>query len=477
MEKSRWAGKRVVVLGLARQGTELARFLALAGAEVTVSDLRDAAALADRLEELSGLPIRFVLGQHPLNLLKGTDLLCLSGGVPLDIPLVVEAQRRGIPLSNDAQIFLEHCPAPVIGITGSAGKTTTTALVGEMCRAGGLTTWVGGNIGNPLIGELERIRPSDWVVMELSSFQLEIMRTSPHVAAVLNITPNHLDRHKTMENYIAAKRHIVAHQGAGDYAVLGFDDASARALALETAAHPVFFSVGVQVDEGAYKTNGELALRLGGIDEVICPVSQVRLRGRHNLLNIVAAAAIAGVVGVPLTAMRQVIRTFAGVEHRLELVADWHGIRWYDDSIATAPERVIAALRSFDEPIVLLAGGRDKDLPWEDFAAEAVDKVRCLITFGEAGDMIAGVVEGTRGQGDKETRRQGDKGTGGRLEEIRRVRTLEEAVESAAALARPGEVVLLSPGGTSFDAFRDFAERGERFKALVRALEGQSRDE
>lgn len=450
--------KRVVVLGLARQGVSMARFLARAGARVTVSDLKTKSELTDRIAELADLPIRYVLGEHPLSLLRGTDLICASGGVPLDIPLLVEARRKGIPLVSDAQLFLERCPARVVGITGSAGKTTTTALVGEMCRKGGLPTWVGGNIGNPLLDDLERISPQDIVVMELSSFQLELTTVSPPVAAVLNITPNHLDRHGTMEAYIAAKRRIVAFQRPEDWAVLGFDDANARSLALATPARVVFFSRGVQVDQGAYKTNGQLALRLGGREEIICERGEVRLRGEHNLLNVLAACALSGIVGVPVEAMREVIRTFPGVEHRLEWVREWRGVQWYDDSIATAPERVVAALRSFHEPIVLLAGGRDKKLPWEEFAQEAVSRVRVLVTFGEAGEMIAGKVEAAR------------RTLPGVLESVVRVQTLEEAVEAAARLARPGDVVLLSPGGTSFDAFRDFAHRGDRFKELVRAL-------
>jgi UDP-N-acetylmuramoylalanine--D-glutamate ligase len=450
----------VVILGLARQGTALARFLAQAGARVTVSDLRKEAELADQMAELADLPVDFVLGKHPKRLLEGTDLLCLSGGVPVDAPIVVAAQKRGIPLSNDAQLFLERCPAPVIGITGSAGKTTTTALVGKMCQAAGLTTWVGGNIGNPLITDLDRITPQDQVVMELSSFQLEIMTVSPHIAAVLNVTPNHLDRHETMENYIAAKQNILAHQGPEDYAVLGYDDANARALALETAAQLAFFSGGAEVEFGAYKTNGELVLRIGDEDEVICYAQDVRLRGRHNLLNVLAASAICGIAGMPLPAMQRTIRTFSGVEHRLELVREIEGVRYYDDSIATAPERVVAALHSFDEPIVLLAGGRDKDLPWDAFADEAVTHVRQLITFGEAGDMIAHRVASRNRNGQ------------GRLEDITQVETLEDAVTAAARASRPGDVVLLSPGGTSFDAFKDFAERGDRFKELVHQLEG-----
>ncbi len=452
-------GQRVVVLGLARQGVSMARFLAHAGARVTVSDLKNRSELAGRIAELADLPIRYVLGEHPLSLLRGADLICVSGGVPLDIPLLVEARRKGIPLVSDAQLFLERCPARVIGITGSAGKTTTTALVGEMCRTAGLPTWVGGNIGNPLLDDLERISPQDVVVMELSSFQLELTTVSPPIAAVLNITPNHLDRHGTMEAYIAAKRRIVAFQKPEDWAVLGFDDANARSLALSTPARVVFFSRGVQLDQGAYKTNGQLALRLGGREEVICERAEVRLRGEHNLLNVLAACALSGIVGVPVAAMREVIRTFPGVEHRLEFVREWRGVQWYDDSIATAPERVVAALRSFHEPIVLLAGGRDKKLPWEEFAQEAVARVRVLVTFGEAGEMIAGKVEAAR------------RSAPGALEAVVRVQTLEEAVEAAARLACPGDVVLLSPGGTSFDAFRDFAQRGDRFKELVHALE------
>jgi UDP-N-acetylmuramoylalanine--D-glutamate ligase len=294
-----FGGKRVVILGLARQGVALARFLAQSGAKVTVSDLSDKAALANEISDLQGLSIRYVLGEHPLDLLDRADLLCLSGGVPIDAPIVVEARQRGIPLSNDAQVFLERCPASVIGITGSAGKTTTTALTGEMCRAAGFRTWVGGNIGNPLITDLDEIKPDDRVVMELSSFQLELMTVSPHIAAVLNITPNHLDRHETMKAYIAAKRNIVAHQGKDDFALLGYDDANARALALDTAAHLLWFSGGAEVEEGAFRTNGELTLRMGPEDRTICYASDVRLLGRHNLLNVLAGRARGGVAGGP----------------------------------------------------------------------------------------------------------------------------------------------------------------------------------
>jgi len=269
-----------------------------------------------------------------------------------------------------------------------------------------------------------------------------------------------------MEAYAAAKRNIVAHQGPEDFALLGYNEPNARSLALETAAHLLWFSAGAEVDEGAFKTNGELTLRLDGVDRAICQSAEVRLRGRHNLLNVLAASVLAGVAGVPVEAMRQVAMIFTGVEHRLELVREWNGVSWYDDSIATAPERSLAALRSFEEPIVLLAGGRDKDLPWDEFAGETVQRVRQLITFGEAGPMIARIVDERLGREQDESATPHHPA----LEEITAVETLEQAVEVAARVSRPGDVVLLSPGGTSFDAFRDFVERGDRFKELVRLL-------
>ncbi len=452
---------RVVIVGLARQGKALARFFAEQGWRVTVSDMRKPEALQDAIRELSDLTIHYVLGEHPLSLLEDCDLFCTSGGVPTDLPIVQEAARRGIPLSNDAQEFMRRCPAPIVGITGSAGKTTTTTLVGKMLTAAGFTTWVGGNIGNPLIGDLPSIRPTDRVVMELSSFQLELMSISPQIAGVLNITPNHLDRHKTMEAYIAAKANIVSHQQADDVAVLGYDEPNARALAALTPAQVRYFSGAVTPDEGAFLEGNTLVLRRGSVPNVICERSDLRLRGFHNVLNTLAAIALADAAGAPIEAMREVIRTFEGVEHRLEVVRRKDGVLWINDSIATAPERVLAALHSFDEPLVLLAGGRDKDLPWQEFAETVVRRVRVLILFGEAADLIHRHVEAALARVPKEQHG---------LEDLIAVGTLENAVQIAACRAQPGDVVLLSPGGTSFDAFRDFAERGERFREWVMAL-------
>jgi len=460
------AGKHVVVLGMARQGKALGRWLPTVGARVTLSDTRRADQLAADMAEFAGQPVEFVLGGHPLNLLDGCDVLCVSGGVPLTLPVVQEAFRRGVWVTNDAQLFLERCPAPVLGITGSAGKTTTTALVGAMCRASGVRTWIGGNIGEVLLDVLSQIAPEDVVVMELSSFQLELMTVSPAIAAVLNVTPNHLDRHGTMEAYAAAKAHIYLHQKPPDVAVFGRDDPVARRMSANAPARMAEFSMREAVPSGAYLQDDYLLVTVGDSApgtafEVVCHRNAIRLRGDHNLLNTLAACAVAGAGYVPAEAMRAAIESFTGVEHRLETVAVIDGVTWVNDSIATAPERVIAALHSYREPVVLLAGGRDKKLPWDELAALAVTKCRAVIAFGEYGPQVA-----------EHMNRAWSQAPEAMIERVAVVETLDQAVELARQVARPGDVVLLSPGGTSYDAYRDFAERGQHFRELVHSIGG-----
>jgi UDP-N-acetylmuramoylalanine--D-glutamate ligase len=453
----------VVILGLARQGVALARFYSMAGTRVTVSDARPRKALSDAIAALDIFDIHYVLGEHPLSLLDGCDLLCLSGGVPLDIPIVKEARQRGIPLSNDAQEFMLRCPAPIVGITGSAGKTTTTTLVGEMLRKAGYTTWVGGNIGNPLINNLPEIDKNHRVVMELSSFQLELMTVSPQIAGVLNITPNHLDRHKTMEAYTAAKRNIVAHQSADDFAVLGQDNDAALALRCDTPAQIYTFSGVTSVTQGAFLESETLKFRENDVETTVCQTSDIPLRGKHNILNTLAAISLAYLAGAPLTGMANVTRAFEGVEHRLEEVRRIRDVLWINDSIATAPERVLAALSSFSEPLILLAGGRDKDLPWGEFSHQVLKRVRVVILFGEAALLIQDNIRQALAKAKKT-------GAEVMLNQIYMVEDLQAAVTEADKQAKPGDVVLLSPGGTSFDAYRDFAERGKHFKQLVQSL-------
>lgn len=460
-----WQGMRVTVVGLAREGTAVARFLAGRGAEVTATDMKPAEALTGTLAPLRSFPIRYALGGHPGWVLDA-DIIFVSPGVPRSIPLLVEAARRGIRLSSETELFFSLCPAQIIGITGSSGKTTTTTLVGEILRAAGERTWVGGNIGDPLLNYLDEIGPADRVVMELSSFQLEHLALSPHIAAILNITPNHLDRHESMEAYITAKRQIIAHQGAGDTAVFGWDDAAARRLGEEySAGRAVWFSAAAPMRPGAWVAGEAVMLEIQGPAQEVCQLADIRLRGAHNLLNVLAACAIAGTAGAPADAMRTAIRSFQGVPHRLELVREWNGVRFVNDSIATSPERSMAALRSFDEPIVLLAGGRDKHLPWEEWADLVLRKARGVVLFGEAAGLIERALQ-------RAFARAAESGGQCRLspENVRQAVTLERAVQMASEIAEPGDVVLLSPGGTSYDAYADFVERGEHFRKLVKML-------
>jgi UDP-N-acetylmuramoylalanine--D-glutamate ligase len=462
-----WNGARILIIGAARQGLALARYFAARGGAVILNDQNLPEKLASAQAELEALPVEWVLGSHPLALLDRTDLVCVSGGVPLTIPLISEAIRRGMPVSNDSQIFMEEVPCRVIAVTGSAGKTTTTTLVGRMAQEACTAplrandtphhAWVGGNIGRPLIDLVGEIAPTDLVVLELSSFQLELMTQSPWIGTVLNITPNHLDRHGTMEAYTAAKARILNFQGPQDIAVLGREDPGAWGLAAGVRGGLITFGLeppaaGVA---GTFRRAGRLYWRDAQGEQDLGSTETILLRGEYNLLNVLAACAVGIGAGFSVSALQAGIAGFSGVPHRLELVRELGGVRWYNNSIATAPERTIAAIRAFDEPIVLMLGGRDKNLPWETLATLAHERVDHIVVFGEATEKILAALGPVRS---------------GRLKSITRCSGTEEAVQAAANLAQPGSVVLFSPGGTSYDQFKDFEERGERYRQWVKQL-------
>ena len=497
MQSSRlFANKNILILGLARQGLALARFFVKQGAQVTVSDMANEEKLQRDLAKLGDLPVRLALGGHPLSLLDQCDLLCLSGGVPPQIEIVQAAVQRGIKLSNDSlltfQLASENGLGPSVAITGSSGKTTTTTLTGLMLEASGLKTHVGGNIGRPLLDRMDEIQRNEPMVIELSSFQLELFdpalsfgsleQLGPDVAAITNITPNHLDRHPSMAAYAAAKFNLLRHLRPDSQVILNADDAVTQRLRIggvRLAESPLpaswnmepvlaatrsqlaalqspitFFSRTQQLESGAWLAGDKLLYN----GEVICRRSQIKLRGDHNVSNLLAAAAISGAAGATVEAMGDIARSFAGVPHRLQIVAEMGGVTWINDSIATAPERAVAALRSFEhdqQTLILLAGGKDKNLPWQSFADEVIDRVSFLIGFGHAGGMI---VDAVRQRAEEMERKAPGFAT---------VQRLEEAVELAARSSHPGTVVLLSPGGTSYDAYRDFEERGEHFRKLV----------
>ncbi len=475
-----WPDLKVLVIGLAREGLAAAQFLAQRGVQVTVTDTKPAERLREEVALLQGLDIGFALGGHPDSLLnsKTCDFLLVSPGVPLSSPFLRQAQRRGLPLTTESRLFCQLCPAPIIGISGSSGKTTTTTLVGKMLLAAGYTAHIGGNIGQPLINRLDEIRAADWAALELSSFQLEYFHAglnqnanispqlqaffanwSPKIAALLNITPNHLDRHKTMTAYTQAKRALVDYLEADQLAVLGWDNPVTRAIGKRLDIPVSWFSLRRRVENGVCLVDGQISLLKDGAATPVCPVDAVKLRGQHNLYNVLAACAIADAAGVGVEAMASVVTSFSGVPHRLELVTQREGVAWYNDSIATSPERLMAALKSFDEPIILLAGGKDKDLPWEDAAQLITQRVKHLILFGQARGLILEAVE--KATADRRPL------TAARRLPITVCRTLEEAVARAKTIARPGNVVLLSPGGASYDAYHDFAQRGEHFRQLA----------
>jgi UDP-N-acetylmuramoylalanine--D-glutamate ligase len=453
-----WNGKRVVILGGARQGQAAARWLARHGAVVTVNDYHDGETMITARSALTDVPVTWVLGSHPVEILDQADILCVSGGIPLDNPLVVAAMQRAIPLTNDTQVFMEVVPCRTVGITGSAGKTTTTSLVGQMARSAyGNKAYVGGNIGDPLLNYVDEMTPDSLAILEISSFQLEQMTISPDVAAILNITPNHLDRHVTMEAYIAAKRRILDFQHAQDTAILNRDDAGSWNLRDQVHGRLVSFGAGEVParQEGTFLADGILYLRQDGKEIPLMRSDQIQLRGEHNMMNVLAAFAIGYVAGIPPEAMRSAALKFRGVEHRLEFVREWKGARWYNDSKSTTPEQTMAAIRSFSEPIVLLLGGRDKNLPWQDLATLVRQRVEHVILFGEAAGKIAAAL---------------DKAVGPLPLTTEYCPGLEEAVQAAAKLALPGSIVLFSPGGTSFDQFHDYEERGKAFIKWVSEL-------
>ncbi len=470
-----FTGVNVVVVGLAREGSAAARFLAEHGAHVAVTDTKPAADLTRWIAPLKNLGISFYLGKHPDTLLKPnrTDLLVVSPGIPLTVPFLQMAQKRGLPLTTESRIFCQHCPAPIVGISGSSGKTTTTTLVGKMLKATGYTTHVGGNIGAPLINQVDKIQPTDRVVLELSSFQLEYFHSninaqanllsslqilregwSPDIGALLNITPNHLDRHKTMAAYTYAKRSLVDYMKSDQVAVLGWDTPITRDIGLQHTGPVQWFSLRKTVQAGACLEKGYITLVAEREHYPICPADAIKLRGEHNLYNVLAAVAIAHAAGATPPAMATVATTFAGVEHRLELVARQNGVLYINDSIATSPERLMAALKAFNRPIILLAGGKDKKLPWDNAAKLILQRVKHLVLFGQAARLIQNAVEQERPPDNSLP--------------VHLCHTLAQAVAQARALAQPGDVVLLSPGGTSYDAYPDFAARGEHFRQLVK---------
>ncbi len=459
------AGRRVAVVGLGMSNVALIRYLVGKGAQVTACDQQSAEALGDRYREAASLGVAFSLGPGYLDVLSDFDLIYLTPGIAKHLPPIAAAAARGAVLSGEIDLVLSLLRAPVVGVTGSAGKTTTTTLIGEMGRAAGLDVRVGGNIGRPLILEAEGIPAATTVVLELSSFQLHLARRSPHIAVVTNITPNHLDVHASMAEYVAAKGNILRFQASADYAVLNYDDETVRAMAALTAGRVVWFSLrgAPPLSEGdaCYLADDRLIWRFAGHEYPVALSREVLIPGRHNLANACAAAAAAFLAGAGHATVRQVLTSFRGVEHRLEPVRELDGVEYYNDSKATSPAEMLAALETLTRPLVLIAGGYDKKLPFDSVGAAIARRAHTLLLTGPTAPAIAAAVQAAiatdpaLGPGPA----------------VLVVSGMEAAVAAAQAAARPGDAVLLSPACASYDAYHNFEERGRHFKSLVQALQ------
>lgn len=442
-------GKRVLVIGAARSGIASATFLAKQGNQVILTDMKQ----PNDVSALETLGVSFLWGMQPEIAALNPDYIVLSPGVPLTIPPVQYAKTHGIPVIGELELAYRNAKAPFIAITGTNGKTTTTTLTGELLKTTGKHVLVGGNIGTPLIGCVPDLNEDDIVVAEVSSFQLETVDMfSPHLALMINLTPDHLDRHGSLENYLACKANIFAHQKATDYLILNYDDEALRLQAAKSKGKVFFFSQQHILQEGVCLENGFVVLKLDGKTFSICQEKEIAIKGKHNLENAMGAVLLAYLSGVRIEDIRSVLTTFRGVEHRLEPVRVYHGVQYINDSKGTNPDATMKAIEAYQEPIVLILGGKNKGSDFTQLAFLVKERVKNVVVLGEAKPAIVAALEQVGFQSYIE------------------VDTFAEAVQTTVRIAEPGDIVLLSPACASWDMFQSYEERGDLFKQLVQAL-------
>jgi UDP-N-acetylmuramoylalanine--D-glutamate ligase len=446
------AGRRVTVVGLARSGVAACRLLLACGARVTATDAQPAEALSAAARALPAEGVRLYAGRHPPEAFGDAELVVVSPGVPADQPAIALVRQHGVPVIGEVELAYRTMTADVIAVTGTNGKTTTTALIGALLARAGRPLLVGGNIGRPLAAEALDFPADGLVVAEVSSFQLETVDTfRPRVAVLCNLTPDHLDRHRSVAAYAEAKARIFLRQTAEDWAVINADDPGAAALAGRARGHLVWFSRTREVAEGSYVGDGWVRLRLGGRESAVCPVEEILLRGDHNLENVLAATAAAAWAGVPPSRLRAAIKGFRAVAHRIQWIRELRGVAFYNDSKGTNVDATLKALAAFREPVVLIAGGRDKGQDFAPLAAAAAGRVKAAVLIGEGRATLGPALR--------------------RVTAVYEVDSMAAAVGQALALARPGDVVLLSPACASFDMFRDYEHRGDVFREEVLKLD------
>lgn len=447
-------GKRVAVIGIGVSNKPLIKLLLRKGISVTACDKNRWEDFGGDAEELESLGAELRLGP---DYLKGLDhdVIFRTPGLRPDVPELLAAKEKGSVITSEMEVFFEVCPCHTIGVTGSDGKTTTTTIIESLLRKAGYTTYVGGNIGRPLLTDVDGMEPGDWAVLELSSFQLMTMERSPEIAVVTNLAPNHLDIHKSMEEYVTAKKNIFSHQSSYEKAVFNEDNEVTRGFADEVGDRAVRFSRRKELDRGVYEKDGAVWCADERGRRQVLLLKDILLPGDHNVENYMAAiAAIDGLVSD--TVVREFAASFAGVEHRIELVRTLNGVRYYNDSIASSPSRTIAGLRSFREKVILIAGGYDKHIPFDVLGPEVVRHVKQLILTGATAAKIREAVEGCPDYGGQPP--------------ILECEDFTKAVLAAHRMAQPGDVVILSPACASFDRFKNFAQRGEAFKKIIYEL-------
>ncbi len=443
--------KRVLVVGLGKSGVASALFLKKRGARVTVSDTKSPDQLRDEIPLLLDHGIAVETGGHGERTFRGQDLIVVSPGVPVDAPPLVQARAAGEPVIGEIELAAQNLSGPIVAITGSNGKTTTTTLAGEILAAGGFQVSVGGNIGTPAISLAERATSETIVVLEVSSFQLETIQTfRPKVAVILNVTPDHLDRHRTFQTYVDAKARIFENQLSSDFAVLNEDDPTCHALADRTRAQVFWFSRKREVQRGAYVRDERIFFRDGQSQREVMLVSEIPLKGAHNVENVLAGVCAGMLMGCDPAKIREAVRNFKAVEHRLEYVATIKGVDYFNDSKATNVDATIKALESFPRNIHLILGGKDKGSDYTVLNDLLRDRVKRVYTIGAAAEKIESHIKGAA--------------------EIVHAETLENAIRRASAVAQPGDIVLLAPACASFDQFQSYNHRGRVFKEVVQSL-------
>jgi len=442
--------KRVLVVGLGKSGVASALFLKARGAHVTISDTKSGDELRNEIPALLDHGITVETGGHGERTFREQDLIVVSPGVPVDAPLLNQARSLGETVIGEIELAAQFLQGPIVAITGSNGKTTTTTLTGEILTTGGVPTLVGGNIGTPAISLAEAAKPETVIVLEVSSFQLETIQTfRPKIAVVLNVTPDHLDRHRTFEAYVNAKARMFENQQSGDFAVLNADDPTCVSLAARTRAQVFWFSRQKEVKQGAWVRDGNILFRDGEREREIMLVSEVPLKGAHNLENVMAAVCAGALMGCAPEKIRQAARDFKAVEHRLEFVATIRGVDYYNDSKATNVDATIKALQSFPANIHLVLGGKDKGSDYSVLNDLLRERVKRVYTIGAAAEKIEAQIKGV---------------------EVIHAGSLDNALRRANAVAEPGDVVLLAPACASFDQFKSYEHRGKMFKEVVRGL-------